>query len=66
MPVMLEDDGGEQGRLEAVRAAMAHDALKAAQRRSPVRFLVVGQRVQVALDLRRCPELPDQPALLVG
>ena len=47
--MLFEHDGGEERRLEAVRAPVTDDAAEAAQRRAAVRFVVVGQRVQVPL-----------------
>ena len=61
--VRLEDDGGEQRRLEAMRAPFADDAAEAAQRRAAAGFLVVGQRVEVALDGARRPQPRDQAPL---
>ena len=61
--VRLEDDGGEQRRLETVRAPLADDAPEAAQRGPAARFLVVGQRVEVALDGARRPQPRDQAPL---
>ena len=51
--VLLEDDRREQRRLEAMRAAVADDAAKAAQRRAPAGLVVVGQAVEVALNGER-------------
>ena len=51
--VLLEHDRGEQRRLEAMRAAVADDAAKAAQRGASVRLVVVGQAIQIALDRER-------------
>src|SRR6202023_1688002 len=49
-PVRLEHDRGEQRRLEAMRAALAHDPAEAAQRGAAARLLVVREIVQEALD----------------
>jgi len=50
--MLLEDDGGGQRGLEAVRRAGADDATEGAQRFASL-FLVVGQFVQPMLDVRR-------------
>jgi len=61
--VGFEGDGREEGRLEAVRAALVDDAAKASQGGASAQLLVVGQRVQVALNGSRRPQLSDEPAL---
>ena len=62
--MLLEHDGREERRLEAVRASVPDDAAKAAQRRALRRRLgVVGQAIQIALDVERRPQPRDQPAL---
>jgi hypothetical protein len=61
--VRLEDDGGEECRLETVGASLADDAAEAAQRGAAAGLLVVGQLVQVALNGGRCSQACDQPTL---
>ena len=52
--VLLQDDRGEERRLEAVRAPVPHDAAKAAKRGSSGRwFGVVGKAIQISLDVER-------------
>ena len=53
VPVLLEDRGGEQRGLEAMRTAVANDAAEAAERGSPAGLLVVRQAIQVPLHGKR-------------
>ena len=64
--VLLEDDGGEEDRLEAVRTAVPHDAAKASLRRPAVRFLIVRQAIEIPLHRPRCVEPRNQPLLARG
>src|SRR5262249_53210174 len=61
--MLLEDDGGEQRRLQTVRTPLADHAAKRSQRRPPARLLVVGQRVEMRLHGGRRSERCDQPPL---
>ena len=61
--MLLEHDGGEHGGLETMRAAMADDAAEAAERGSAARLLVVGQPIQVPLDVERSAQAVDQVPL---
>ncbi len=61
--MLLEDDGGEERRLEAMRAAVPHDSAEAAQGGAAVRLLVVGQPIEIALNIERRPQPRDQPSL---
>jgi len=57
--VVLEDDGGKERGLEAVRAAVFENAAETSQRRPSVRLVVVRELVQIPLDLRRGVETSD-------
>jgi len=61
--MLFKDDGGKEGGFQAVSAPVVDDAAKASQRGASARLLVVGQRVQVALNGSRRPQLRDEPAL---
>ena len=62
--VLLQDDGGGQRRLQAMRGVMPDDAAKASQRGAARRRLgVVGQCVQPALHVIRRLQPRDQPPL---
>jgi hypothetical protein len=63
IPMLFEDDGREERRLETVCAAVTDDAPKRALRGAAVWFFVVRQRVQIALDGEGRAELRDQPPL---
>ena len=62
--VLLEDDGGEERRLETMRAAVADDAAEASQRRARWRrFSVVREPIEVALHGDRRAQLLDDAPL---
>jgi hypothetical protein len=61
--VLLEDDGGEERRLEAMRAAVPDDSAEAPQGCATVRLLVVRQPVEIALNIQRRPQPRNQPSL---
>jgi hypothetical protein len=48
--MLFQDDGREKGGFQAMGAPVFDDAAKAAQRRTSVRFVVVGKPVQESLD----------------
>jgi hypothetical protein len=64
--VLFHHGRGEQRGFEAMRASGSHDAAKAAQRRAAVRFLVVGQPIEVPLNLIRSPQPRNEPPLAWG
>jgi hypothetical protein len=61
--VLFEHDGREEHRFQAVRASVADDAAKTAERGAAAWLCVVGQAIQVALDLARRIEARKQGAL---
>ena len=61
--MLLEDDGGGQGRFEAMRRVMTDDAPEGALRGPAAWFLVVRQLVEVLLDGARRPQPRDQAPL---
>ena len=64
--MLLQNDGGEECGFQTVRAAMADHASEAAERRAAMGLLVVGQPIQVALNVEGCTEPVDQPTLASG
>ena len=64
--VLLEHDGREQRRLEAMRDAVADDAAKAAERGAAAGLLVVGKAIEILLHRQRCAEARDEPPLARG
>ena len=64
--MLLQNDGGEERRFQTVRASVADHASEAAERGTAVRFLVVGQPIQVTLHLEGCTEPVDEPTLASG
>ena len=61
--VLLQNNGGKECRLEAVRGALTDDAAEAAQRRAAVRLLVVWQSIEEALDEDGRSQPRNQPPL---
>src|SRR5205814_9968562 len=61
--VLFEHDRSEERRLQPMCARVAHDAAKAAQRGAPVRLLVVGQPIDIALNGEWRPQPRNQPTL---
>ena len=64
--MLLQNDRGEECGFQTVRAAVSDHASEAAERGAAVRFLVVGQPIQVALNIEWSTEPVDQPALASG
>jgi hypothetical protein len=64
VPMLFEDDGGKEGRFEAMRTAVPHDAAKAAQGGAVRRRLgVVRELVEKLLDGEWRAKLRDGPTL---
>jgi hypothetical protein len=59
----VQDDRREERSLEAVRTAVSHDSSETAQGRATVRFLVVRQAIEIALNIERRLQPRDQPSL---
>jgi hypothetical protein len=61
--VLLEDDRRKERRFEAMGAAMGDDAPEASQGGAPMRFLVVGEVIEILLDLSWSVQSSDETPL---